>query len=198
LRTKCLREAASYWHLFLHTLPKYICFKYSLYYLYHHNKEEKVRKKKHDRVGKQFLVIALGVAAVYLGAHFSVESSVNLARIVGLSEWFIGATVLAVGTSLPEISVAFQALRRRKPLMSVGTAIGSNVFNVFVILGLASFATPLLIPLAAIWFDLLVLLASAVIVTAFMASEHKVDRREGYALLAVYLFYLLYLFAFRV
>ncbi|MCD4739992.1 calcium/sodium antiporter [archaeon] len=168
-----------------------------LYYLYHHNKAAGVKKARHANIWKQFAVICIGIVLVYAGSRFSVDAAVNLSRIVGLSEWFIGATILAMGTSLPEISIAFQAMRKKKIMMSIGTAIGSNVFNVLVILGLVSLTTPLQVNLWENWFDLIVLLASAILLTKLMLKENKVGRRDGCILFALYLIYLIYLLFFK-
>lgn len=168
-----------------------------LYYLYHHNKKEEVVKEEDSEVWKQFGILALGVLGVYVGSHFSVEAAINLSRAAGLSEWFIGATMLAFGTSLPELSVVFQAMRKKKAVMSIGTAIGSNVFNVLVIIGAASIVTPLTLAFEEIWFDLIVLIASAVVLTARMSLGQHIGKKDGYYLLLLYCMYLLYLFFFR-
>lgn len=164
-----------------------------LYYLYNHNKEEKTAKVDGDHMGKQVLLIAIAILAVYLGAQFSVDAAVNLAQLAGLSEWFIGATILAVGTSLPEVTVAFQAVRKKKVVMGVGTAIGSNIFNILVIIGGVSIFKPLTLPIRGILFDLVVLLFSAVLLTKLMSNGHNIGRSDGYRLLALYSIYLLYL-----
>ena len=169
-----------------------------LYYLYQHNKHSKVKMKKTNKLWKQFILLLLSVAAVYLGSRLSVNSAVSIAHAVGISEWVIGATILAIGTSLPELAVVTQSILKKKVIMGIGTAIGSNIFNILVILGLASIASPLNIPLSKIWVDMAILLLSAVLVTWFMTTGHKITRREGFFLIMLYMGYLAYLLFFRI
>ncbi|NUC72477.1 calcium/sodium antiporter [Haloterrigena sp. SYSU A558-1] len=129
------------------------------------------------------LALAGGLALVLLSGHFMVEAASSIARTAGVSEWVIGGTVVAAGTSTPELAVSFVAMRRGHIGMSVGNALGSNIFNVLGILGLASLLGPLAVGDAAIetlWW----LTAITAATVGALWSGRRLSRPEG-ALLVV-------------
>ncbi len=137
------------------------------------------------------LMIA-GLGALGLGANLLVRGASEIARTFGWSEAFIGLTIVAVGTSLPELATSLVAGFRREADIAVGNVIGSNVFNILGILGISS----LVIPLEAGGIgrvDLFVMLAASMVVPALMFSARTLVRWEGGLLLTGYLGYLVYL-----
>ena len=133
----------------------------------------------------QFLLIAVGLAGLVLGAHWMVNGSVNIARSFGVSEWLIGITIVAVGTSLPEIvSSAMSALRGHGE-MALGNVFGSNIFNVTMVLGTASLMHPLEIA-TPIKMDLLFCGGLTLLLLILIRLEHVLVKRDGIILLFCY------------
>jgi cation:H+ antiporter len=130
--------------------------------------------------------IALGIALLVGGGHLLVESATALARRFGLSDAVIAATLVAVGTSLPELATSVVAALRREADISVGNIIGSNIFNLLGVLGLAAVIRPVPVPAAVRDFDLLWMAAFAAATALILRTGHRVTRLEGAALLAAY------------
>ena len=125
-----------------------------------------------------------GLAMVIFGAHFMVESAVNLARYLGVSEWVIGATVIAAGTSAPEFATSLAAALRSRYGMSVGNLIGSDIFNLFGVLGVAGILSDIPVGLDA-RVHLVFLSLMVALVLVFMRTGWVVSRREGYILVMI-------------
>ncbi len=125
-----------------------------------------------------------GLAMVLFGAHFMVESAVNLARYLGVSEWVIGATVIAAGTSAPEFATSLAAALRSRYGMSVGNLIGSDIFNLFGVLGVAGILSDIPVGLDA-RVHLVFLSLMVALVLVFMRTGWVVSRREGYILVMI-------------
>ncbi|MFC5366858.1 calcium/sodium antiporter [Salinirubrum litoreum] len=119
-----------------------------------------------------------GLAVVLVSGHFLVESAVSLARAGGLSEWAIGATVVAGGTSTPEFAVSLVALRRGSAGVSVGNVVGSNVFNALGVVGLAALISPAVVTGEALGSVVWLLVVTVVAVTA-MWTGRRLSRPEG-------------------
>ena len=125
-----------------------------------------------------------GLAMVLFGAHFMVESAVNLAKYLGVSEWVIGATVIAAGTSAPEFATSLAAALRSRYGMSVGNLIGSDIFNLFGVLGVAGILSDIPVGLDA-RVHLVFLSLMVALVLVFMRTGWVVSRREGYILVMI-------------
>ena len=132
------------------------------------------------------LSLALGLAALIGGAHLLVTGSVNLARAWGLSEAFIGLTIVAVGTSLPELATSVMAALRKESAIAVGNVVGSNLFNILGILGITAIIAPIPVADRFLAFDGLVMMGAALIVTALILTRLTAGRLVGVALLAAY------------
>ena len=130
------------------------------------------------------LMLIGGLAMVLVGAHFMVESAINLARYMGVSEWVIGATVIAAGTSAPEFATSLAAALRSRYGMSVGNLIGSDIFNLFGVLGVAGILNNIPVSLDA-RMHLVFLSLMVALVLVFMRTGWVVSRREGYILVMV-------------
>lgn len=124
------------------------------------------------------VLLVAGLVLVLVGGTVLVDAAVTLARAVGVSEWAIGATVVAAGTSTPEFAVSILALRRGRVGVSVGNLLGSNVFNALGVLGIAGLVGPLTIDPAALS-DLGWLLVVTGFVTVSLWSGHRLSRAEG-------------------
>jgi len=141
---------------------------------------------------KIWVFLALGLAGLPLGADILVGAARQIARTYGVSDSVIGLTLVAIGTSLPELATTIVAAMRRQADVALGNAIGSNVFNLLAILGIASFFGPIPVPPDFLRFDLWVMLASAaVIAPVVFSNRHDMNRRWGIALTALYAAYLI-------
>ena len=132
----------------------------------------------------------LGVAATIGGAYALVSGAVSLARDLGAPESLIGLTVVALGTSLPELAAAIAAGIRRQPELAVGNVLGSNVFNVCAIVGLTAMARPIETPNELVNFDVWAMLAATLVMLFFAYNNRQLSRTEGAALLLCYVLYI--------
>jgi len=136
--------------------------------------------------------IVLGIAALIGGGQLFVQGASEIARSLGVSEAVIGLTLVAGGTSLPELATSVIAARKGQSAMAIGNVVGSNLFNIFWILGACSCISPL--PVAGIvWTDYALLILANVLFWLFSRTQHRVVRWEGGLLVALYVGYIAYL-----
>jgi len=131
-----------------------------------------------------------GIAGVIIGASLLVDSAVLIARSAGVSETVIGLTLVAVGTSLPELATSAMAALRRQGDLAFGNIVGSNIYNILGILGATGVIVPIAIPAEIAGFDVWVMLAAAVALAVFAITDWRISRREGAAFLLGYAVYL--------
>jgi cation:H+ antiporter len=139
-------------------------------------------------------LLVLGIALLGFGAQFLVDGAVGIATSFGVSGLVVGLTVVAIGTSLPELVTSIIAVRRGERDMSVGNIVGSNIFNIGMVLGLPAmiFQGGIPVPAAAIALDLPLMLAAAVVLLPIAFTGFAVARWEGTLFVVLYLAYLLY------
>ncbi|MEM0907037.1 MAG: calcium/sodium antiporter [Pseudomonadota bacterium] len=137
-----------------------------------------------------FAVTVAGIIGVVTGADLLVKSAVTLSERAGLSQAVVGLTVVAVGTSLPELVTSVMAALRRQGQVALGNIIGSNIFNIMGIAGATALVAEVPIPRQIVRLDVWVMLAAAALLVAFAAKGRGIDRREGAILLASYGLYL--------
>ncbi len=121
------------------------------------------------------------------------EGAVTLARGAGISEAVIGLTIVAVGTSLPELAASVSAARRGESDIALGNIVGSNIFNALGILGAAAMVEPFVAGAGLALSDLLVMITAALALVLFAVTGWRIDRREGVILLVAYAAYLAWL-----
>ena len=143
----------------------------------------------------QLAFIAVGLAMLVLGSRWLVSGAVEIATALGVSELVIGLTVVAFGTSMPEVATSVIAAFRGERDMAVGNAIGSCLFNILAVLGIASLVAPdgIPVPPAALRFDIPVMIAAAVACLPIFFTGSRVARREGLLFLGYYAAYTIYL-----
>jgi cation:H+ antiporter len=136
-----------------------------------------------------------GLVLLVLGSRWLVDSAVAFARHLGVSELIVGLTIVAAGTSLPEVVTSAIAALRGERDIAVGNVVGSNIFNLMGVLGITSLVAPAGIPVssAVIGFDLPVMIAVAVACLPIFFTGGAISRTEGALLMAYYLAYTLYL-----
>lgn len=142
---------------------------------------------------RHFLLVVAGLALLLAGGHLLVTSAVALARRLGMAEIVIAATLVAVGTSLPELATALVAAARRQADISVGNIVGSNIFNLLGVLGVSATIHPIPVAVEVRNFELLWMLAFAVATGLVLRTGHRVSRPEGAFLLAGYAAFLFFL-----
>jgi cation:H+ antiporter len=139
------------------------------------------------------VIAAAGLAILVLGGHLFVGAATAIARDVGVSERVVGLTIVAIGTSLPELATSIVAARRGHSDIAVGNVVGSNIFNVLLCLGVAGTTGNIVGRLSTLAVDLGVLGAMTVAAIVFLRSERLMRRWEGLVLLTAYLAFLGYL-----
>ena len=141
------------------------------------------------------LLVAAGLAGLIFGGRIFVNSATGLAKLMGVSDKFIAITILAGGTSLPELATCIVAAAKHKEQLALGNILGSNVFNILLILGISATISPLSFSSIGI-VDTIVLLLSAILLwlCTYTGKASRIDRWEGAILLLVYFAYMFWLF----
>lgn len=142
---------------------------------------------------KGLILVGAGLAGLYFGGKYLVEGAKNIAQELGMSEKLIGLTIIAIGTSLPEMATSVVAALKKKTDIAIGNIVGSNIFNIFFILGLTSVIQPL--PFSpSINFDIgVTILASFLLfLTTITLGKKRVDRIEGGIFVLLYIGYIIY------
>lgn len=141
---------------------------------------------------KSIIFILLGGCLIAIGGELTVDSASRIAIEFGMSQTLVGLTIASIGTSLPELVTSIVAARKNELDMALGNAVGSNVFNILMVLGIASAISPIaLITLNVI--DIAILLAFSILVWILAASKRKINRIEGLIMVALYVAYAVYI-----
>jgi cation:H+ antiporter len=141
------------------------------------------------------LFALVGLGLLIIGARFLVTGAINVAASMGVSETIIGLTVVAVGTSLPELVTSIVAATRGKSALALGNVVGSNIYNLFGTLGVTAAIHPIPAPVEIVAFDNWVMLAATVVMVAFATTKNRMSRIEGALLVACYFAYVSFLVA---
>ncbi|MTH96569.1 calcium/sodium antiporter [Roseibium sp. RKSG952] len=139
------------------------------------------------------LLLVAGLAMTIGGAHYLVNGAVGIARTMGISESVIGVTIVAVGTSLPELVTSVVAALKRQSDIALGNVIGSHIYNILGILGVTALVHPVAIPEDIAQRDVWVMLVATVVLLVFAVSGWRITRREGAIMLSGYAAFTLYL-----
>lgn len=140
------------------------------------------------------IVFALaGLALLIVGAKFLVTGAINIAGSLGVSETIIGLTVVAVGTSLPELVTSVMAALRGKSALALGNVVGSNIYNIFGILGVTAVIHPVTAPPEIVAFNNWVMLGATLLLILFATTRSRLDRLEGAVMVAAYVAYVVWL-----
>jgi len=142
-----------------------------------------------------FIYILLGFAGLLGGSKLFILGAITTAHLFGVSEFLIGLSIVAVGTSLPELVASIIAVLRDKTDLAVGNVLGSNLFNLLLILGSVSMIKPIAIPQIALSFDFPVVLGLSLLLFPLALTQKKISRLEGILLLAIYFGYIWFIVA---
>lgn len=156
------------------------------------NRETEKNLEKPMSPLKSVIFIIIGVAAIVGGGQLVVESAKTIARVLGMSETLIGVTIVAIGTSLPELVTSVVAAHKGQSEIAMGNVVGSNLFNILFILGMSSAFTPIgVVPEAVI--DAFVMFGTNLLGYLFCVKDKRLGRKEGIFLVILYIVYTVYL-----
>ena len=164
-----------------------------IYFVQCANKEKnKNNKLNSGKTGKNILFIVIGIISVIIGAELLIISSVTIADLLSIPTFIIALSIVAVGTSLPELAVSVMAAYKGESDIAIGNVLGSNVFNILLILGIAA----LFIPLNAIESidHIIILVAVTLFMYPILFTGHIISRKEGFLMLFFYVIFIWYAF----
>lgn len=144
--------------------------------------------------GKSILFLIVGAAAIAFGGDLTVDTASRIAIELGMSQTLVGLTIVSIGTSLPELVTSVVAARKNEVDMAVGNAVGSNIFNILMVLGISSAISPVALIRENI-IDIVLLMVFSVMVWIFAGTRKKIERKEGIIIVVVYLVYCAYIIA---
>lgn len=153
---------------------------------------DEVKANRNLKLPAAFALVAAGLAALVGGAHLLVEGAVAIGDALGISKAVIGLTIVAIGTSLPELATSVVAAIRHQDDIAIGNVVGSNIFNILCIMGIA----PLLRPVQAsgiTWVDWSLMLFYAIVLYPMVRSGSRINRLEGGVLLTIFIGYMAWL-----
>ena len=165
-----------------------------LLYLYFNKETIETEEPTHAMYRWDPILLFVGIGLVLVGSHFLVESAINIARFMGVSDWVIGTTIIAAGTSAPEFATSLTAAMKSRYGMSVGNLIGSDIFNLFGVLGIAGIMRNLSVGHDA-HINLIILSFMIAVVLIFMRTGWVVSRKEGIILVTIGLLRWIYSFS---
>ena len=162
----------------------------SIRYSHSNIKEEEINDVLNPKLIPLYFI--LGATGLYFGSEFLVGSSVAIAKYFHISEFVIGITIVALGTSLPELVTSLIAILKGQSSISIGNLIGSNIFNVFAVLGITSLVKPVSGPTNLLTIDLPIMIGVTLLLGLFLFIVRKLRRIEGVLLISIYIFYILF------
>lgn len=141
---------------------------------------------------KSIIIMVLGLAGIVIGGDVTVEAAKEIARTFGMSEALIGLTIVAIGTSLPELVTSIVAAKKGQSAIAVGNAIGSDIFNIFFILGISATIYPMTVSYTYLY-DIAILVVVMILTFIPIAKTKKIGRGMGIVMVASYLVYTIYI-----
>ena len=157
---------------------------------------EEDKNEKNMPLWKQLLFIAIGLAGIVIGGDRTVEGATEIARMFGLSESLIGLTIVAIGTSLPELVTSIVAAKKGESDIAIGNVIGSNIFNILFVLGVSSVITPIVIDAKEIlnsMYDIVILAIITLACYIPIVKTKKISRPVGAIMVVLYIIYTAYI-----
>lgn len=155
----------------------------------HEDIEIKKEGRKRKLSWKTIFILVVSVFFIYFGARYTIESVIKLSEILDIGKEIIAVSAVALGTSLPELTVSATATRKGKPEIAVGNVLGSNIFNTFAVMGIPALFGTLIIPHSILIFSLPMMLI-ATLLYFFITQEREITKWEGWLLLIFYVFFI--------
>lgn len=144
------------------------------------------------RWGKKVFITLIGLAAIIVGGDFVVDNGTKIAYSLGMSETLVGLTIIAVGTSLPELVTSITAALKKESEIAIGNIIGSNIFNILFVLGVSSVISPLSVS-GEVVTDVVFMIVLTMVLLIFARTGYKIGKLEGVVLAIAYVVYLVYI-----
>ncbi len=164
-------------------------FLYYLISLTKHKKASIFEEKPKFKLWKSLLFVAVGLIGIIVGSDLVVDNAIEIAKVLGLSERIIALTIIAIGTSLPELVTTIVSAKKGEQDLLLGNIIGSNIFNICVVLGIPVVIYGTLTPASFLFIDLVMLILSALMLFVFAETKHTITRRQGFIMLVAYIAY---------
>lgn len=155
--------------------------------------EDDTNNTKKTSITKPILLVIVGLIGLYFGSEWLLNGAVNIAKQAGISEHIIGVTIIAFGTSVPELATSVIAAFKKQADISIGNLIGSNIFNIMAVIGLTGIITPIPVSKMVLDFDIFWVIGIAFILFPLMRFGRVITRTKGIFLLTIYLAYILLL-----
>lgn len=156
------------------------------------NNKENAEEQEEQPVWKLLLAVAVGLVLIIWGSDVTVDAATKIAKMIGMSERFIGLTIVALGTSLPELFTSVSAAMKGKADIAIGNIVGSNIFNILFVVGTTALITPVVFEPHFV-IDTLIAAASAVLLLICVFKKQKLNRTAGIIMLLAYAGYFVYL-----
>ncbi|SER65050.1 cation:H+ antiporter [Gracilibacillus ureilyticus] len=141
---------------------------------------------------KNLIFTVGGLAGIVFGGNLVVENSIDIALSLGMSETLVGLTIVAIGTSLPELVTSVTAALKKQTEIALGNIIGSNIFNIFFILGASATIHPLAVD-SKIFLDIWLMIAATILLIIISRTDYKISKIEGAILVLIYIAYLIFI-----
>ena len=170
----------------------FVVFLIYLFKIAQSNQDEEVQQDKCENIFKMILFVVGGLCALVYGSNLTVDSAINIAKMLNVSERIIGLTIVAIGTSLPELVTCVIAALKKQPDIAIGNIVGSNIFNILFVLGVTCLITPVAFD-SAFFFDAIIAIVSVILLYLFTCRDKYLTRIEGVGFLLFYGVYLYYL-----
>jgi cation:H+ antiporter len=167
-----------------------------VYFLWHTIKpilnEDNTEKEIENKLSFKVIVLGiLGVIGIILGGDMVVDSASNIAKMLGMSENLIGLTIVAIGTSLPEFVTSIIAVLKGENEIAIGNVIGSNIFNILLILGVSSVISPIVVSFISV-IDVVFMISITILLYVFVVKNKVLNRCQGIAFIFLYIGYIFY------
>ena len=140
---------------------------------------------------KTVILSVIGILGIVIGGDMVVDSATSIATLFGMSANLVGLTIVAIGTSLPEFVTSIVAIKKGETEIAIGNVIGSNIFNILLVLGLATFISPITISTLAL-IDIIFMLCITILLYLFMKKDYSLLKKHGIILVGIYIVYMSY------
>ena len=155
------------------------------------DKDIKENEEKNKSMFKMIVISLVGIIGIIIGGNMVVDNASKIAEIFGMSQNLIGLTIVAVGTSLPEFVTSIMAIKKGENEIAIGNVVGSNIFNILLILGVSSVVNPLMVNIVGL-IDVLFMVASSVLLYLFIRKNKNLNRYQGIIFILLYVGYIIY------
>ncbi|MBQ8042647.1 MAG: calcium/sodium antiporter [Clostridia bacterium] len=148
--------------------------------------------KDMKKLFKNIAIALIGVVMVHIGAEITVDSTVKIAEFFNVSQTFISIVIIAVGTSLPELTTSYAAIKKNRINIAIGNLIGSNMFNTLCVLGVSALINPIVLEGNYLLIDCAVFILVCTVMVLFTKRKPEISKFEGFSLISIYILYIVY------